>query len=193
MAARTAIVTDSTCNLPPDLARERRIHVAPLYVIWGDDSLRDGIDIQEPAFYERLRAASDIPKTSQVTPQDFVTLFERVRAEEEADAIVCAVLSSDLSGTYASATLAKNLVDFPVHVIDTRQVSWALGHAALAGAEEDRVLYPHAPHEPPDLLDQLFSRYPASIHSKASCASATASRASSGSNASEGGPPAAST
>lgn len=135
MAARTAIVTDSTCNLPPDLARERRIHVAPLYVIWGDDSLRDGIDIQEPAFYERLRAASDIPKTSQVTPQDFVTLFERVRAEEEADAIVCAVLSSDLSGTYASATLAKNLVDFPVHVIDTRQVSWALGHTALAAAE----------------------------------------------------------
>lgn len=135
MAARTAIVTDSTCNLPPELARERRIHVAPLYVVWGDQSLRDGIDIQEPEFYARLRASSDIPKTSQVTPQDFATLFERVRAEEEADELVCPVISSELSGTYASAILARGMVDFPVHVVDTRQVSWALGHAALAAAD----------------------------------------------------------
>ena len=135
MAARTAIVTDSTCNLPPELAAERRIYVAPLYVLWGEQSLRDGIDIQEIEFYQRLRSTTDIPKTSQVTPQDFATLFEQARAEEEADAIVCVVLSSELSGTYASATLARGMVDFPVHVVDSRQVSWALGHAALAGAD----------------------------------------------------------
>lgn len=135
MAARTAIITDSTCNLPPELAQERRIHVAPLYVVWGDESLRDGIDMQEPEFYARLRASSDIPKTSQVTPRDFATLFEQVRAEEDADEIVCAVISSELSGTYASAILAQGIVDFPVHVVDTRQVSWALGHAALSAAE----------------------------------------------------------
>lgn len=135
MAARTAIVTDSTCNLPPELAAERGIHVAPLYVLWGDESLRDGVDIQEVEFYQRLRASSDIPKTSQVTPQDFVTRFEQVRADEGADAVVCPVLSSELSGTYASAVLARGMVDFPVYVVDTRQVSWALGHAALAGAD----------------------------------------------------------
>lgn len=135
MAARTAIVTDSTCNLPPDLARERGIHVVPLYVVWGDESLRDGIDIHEQEFYARLRASKDIPKTSQATPQDFVLAFEQARAAANADEVVCAVVSSALSGTYASAILAQDMVDFPVQVIDTRQVSWALGHVTLAAAD----------------------------------------------------------
>lgn len=135
MAARTAIVTDSTCNLPPDLARERGIHVVPLYVVWGDESLRDGIDIHEQEFYARLRASKDIPKTSQATPQDFVLAFEQARAAANADEVVCAVVSSALSGTYASAILAQDMVDFPVQVVDTRQVSWALGHVTLAAAD----------------------------------------------------------
>lgn len=135
MTARTTIVTDSTCNLPPDLARERGIHVVPLYVVWGADSLRDGIDIHEREFYARLRASDEIPKTSQATPQDFVAAFEQARAATNADEVVCVVISSALSGTYASAILAQDIVDFPVHVIDTRQVSWALGHAVLAAAD----------------------------------------------------------
>lgn len=135
MAARTAIVTDSTCNLPPDLAHARGIHVVPLYVVWGDDSLRDGIDIHEREFYARLRASNEIPKTSQATPQDFVAAFEQARAAANADEVVCVVISSALSGTYASAILAQGMVNFPVHVIDTRQVSWALGHAVLAAAD----------------------------------------------------------
>jgi DegV family protein with EDD domain len=135
MAARTAIVTDSTCNLPPDLARERGIHVVPLYVVWGDESLRDGIDIHEQEFYARLRASKDIPKTSQATPQDFVLAFEQARAAANADEVVCTVVSSALSGTYASAILAQDMVDFPVQVVDTRQVSWALGHVTLAAAD----------------------------------------------------------
>jgi len=135
MAARTAIVTDSTCNLPPELARERGIHIVPLYVVWGDESMRDGVDIHEPEFYARLRASKTIPKTAQATPQDFVSHFELARAEANADEVVCVVLSEELSGTYASAVIAQSLVDFPVHVIDSRQVSWALGHSALAGAD----------------------------------------------------------
>lgn len=134
MAARTALITDSTCNLPPELARERGIHVVPLYVVWGDQSLRDGVDIQEREFYARLRASNDIPKTSQATPQDFVTAFQQARETDGADEVVCAVVSSELSGTYASAMMAQSMVDFPVHVIDTRQVSWTLGHAVLSGA-----------------------------------------------------------
>lgn len=135
MAARTAIVTDSTCNLPPDLARERGIHVVPLYVVWEGESLRDGIDIREQEFYARLRASKDIPKTSQATPQDFVAAFEQARVAANADEVVCPVISSALSGTYASAILARDMVDFPVQVIDTRQVSWSLGHVILAAAD----------------------------------------------------------
>lgn len=133
-----ALVTDSTCNLPSALAEERHIYMAPLYVIWGDDSYRDGIDITEKELFDRLTqlgTKAKLPKTSQVAPQDFVTLFQQAREKENADEIVCAVISSELSGTYASAVQAREIVDFPVHIVDTLQTSWALGFPVLEGAK----------------------------------------------------------
>lgn len=135
MTVRIALVTDSTANLYPELAAERRIYVAPLYILWGEASLKDGVDITDAELFSRLAETDDIPKTSQVAPQDFVALFEEARAAENADEVVCAVLSSELSGTYASAIQAKETVDFPVHVVDTRQTSWALGFAMLSAAD----------------------------------------------------------
>lgn len=132
--ARTALVTDSTCNLSPELAAEQHIYVTSLYVIWNEETFRDGIDMSERVFFNRLATSGDIPKTSQASPQDFVMLFEKAREAEHADEVVCAVLSSDLSGTYASAVQAKEQVDFPVHVVDTRQITWALGHIMLSAA-----------------------------------------------------------
>jgi len=134
VAIRTALVTDSTCNLHPALVAEKRIHVAPLYIVWGEHSYKDGVDITEPELYRRLATAPEIPTTSQASVQDFVDLFERVRQADNADEIVCGVISGSLSGTYASAIQAKELVDFPVHVVDTRQVSWALGFCMLDAA-----------------------------------------------------------
>jgi DegV family protein with EDD domain len=136
MTTRVALVTDSTCNLPHDLAAERHIYVAPLYVLWGETSYRDGVDITEPELFRRMLEADDeLPKTSQVSVQDFVDLFEKARQTESADEVVCAVISCDLSGTYVSAMQAKDMVDFPVHVVDTRQTSWALGFPVLSGAD----------------------------------------------------------
>lgn len=134
MAAHVAIVTDSTCNLNPELIAENHIHVVPLYVVWGEESFRDGIDLTGQELFKRLRESPEIPKTSQVSPQDFVEAFTRACEQEGADEVICAVLSGDLSGTYASAIQAREQVDFPVHVIDTRQISWALGFPVLAGA-----------------------------------------------------------
>jgi DegV family protein with EDD domain len=128
-------VTDSTSNLPLSLAAERRVHIAPLYILWGDDCLKDGIEISEEELFQRMVSSDVMPKTSQVTPHDFISLFRTLRDQEQADEIVCAVLSADLSGTYASAMQAKESVDLPVHVIDTRQASWTHGFAALAGAD----------------------------------------------------------
>lgn len=130
-----ALVTDSTSNLDADLAASRGIHIAPLYVVWGEESLRDGVELPPTELYGRLRQDGGIPKTSQVTVNDFATLFENVRQAEGAREVVCAVISSALSGTYASAIQARDQVDFPVHVIDSRQVSWALGFTLLAAAE----------------------------------------------------------
>lgn len=134
MTKRIALVTDSTCNLYPELAVERHIYVAPLYVLWGEEAYKDGVDITEKEFFRRLSTTTAIPTTSQVSPQDFIDLFEHARKTEEADEVICAVLSSDLSGTYASAIQAQTAVDFPVHVVDTRQISWALGFTLLEAA-----------------------------------------------------------
>jgi DegV family protein with EDD domain len=132
--AHTALVTDSTCNLYPELAAEKHIHVVPLYILWDERSYKDGIDLKEPELFRRLGRANHLPKTSQASPQDFVEAFQLAREADRADAVVCAVISSDLSGTYASAVQAREAVDFPVYVVDTRQVSWALGYAMLSAA-----------------------------------------------------------
>lgn len=135
MTQVTALVTDSTCNLYPELAVGRRIHIVPLYVLWGDHSYRDGVDLGERELFRRLATERELPKTSQATPQDFVDAFKQARVAEKAEAVVCGVLSSSLSGTYASAMQAREMVDFPVYVVDTRKVSWALGFTMLAAAE----------------------------------------------------------
>ncbi|MBN1565369.1 MAG: DegV family protein [Anaerolineae bacterium] len=130
-----ALVTDSTSNIPPELAAERQIHIAPLYILWGEDSYKDGVDLKEPELFQRMRTSTTMPQTSQVSVQDFVTIFQQAQNTENAEAIVCAVISTDLSGTYASAIQAAESVDIPVHVIDTRQTSWALGFSIFSGAQ----------------------------------------------------------
>jgi len=74
MASSIALVTDSTCNLHPDMAAKHHIYVAPLYVLWGEKSYRDGVDLTDEELFRRLRESDDIPKTSQVSPKDFVEL-----------------------------------------------------------------------------------------------------------------------
>jgi DegV family protein with EDD domain len=133
--ANTALVTDSTSNLPHTLAADRKIYIAPLYVMWGEEMFQDGVDLTEAEFYRRLRDTEELPKTSQVSVQDFVELFQMARQLEKADEVVCAVISSELSGTHASAIQASEMVDFPVHVIDSLQVSWALGFPMLSAAD----------------------------------------------------------
>jgi DegV family protein with EDD domain len=135
LAIRTALVTDSTSNLPLDWAAEAHVYVAPLYIIWGEDAFKDAVEITPDEFYRRLTTVQETPTSSQVSPQDFVEIFQHAREAEQADVVVCAVLSSDLSGTYASASQAKEMVDFPVHVVDTRQVSWALGFPVMCAVE----------------------------------------------------------
>lgn len=156
MTTRTALVTDSTANFPAELAAERHIYVAPLYILWGEECYKDGVNINAEEFYDRLAVSEELPKTSQVSLQDFVSLFQTAHDSEKADEIVCAVISSELSGTYASAVQAREVVDFPVHIIDTYQTSWALGHAVLSGAEaRDRGA---SPAEIVQVIEQTAAR-----------------------------------
>lgn len=127
---RIAIVTDGTSDLPADLLARFGIHVVPLYVLWGGQELRDGVDIDRATLYARLRQDPEHPKTSQPTPADFLNAIRQVDAPE----VLVLTISSALSGTYNSACQARELTATPVHVEDSRVTSMALGWQVLAAA-----------------------------------------------------------
>jgi DegV family protein with EDD domain len=130
---KVAVVMDSTANLSPETLAENGLETVPLNLIWGGESYRDGVDISTEQFYERLASSSELPTTSQPSVGDFYELY--TRAAETADSILCVALSGDLSGTYASAVGAADLMaGFPVQVIDSRSVSVGHGFVALAAA-----------------------------------------------------------
>jgi DegV family protein with EDD domain len=131
--AKVAIVVDSTAYLPPEIVEQYHMHVIPLLVNWEGQSLRDNVDIKPDAFYKRLKTAKEMPTTSQPSPGDFKTIFEK--AAETAESIICLTISQPLSGTYASAIAARQMVEgVPIEVIDSRTAVMGLGFVALAAA-----------------------------------------------------------
>jgi len=131
--SRIAIVTDSSVNVPSGIQRECGMHVVPLKVIFNGQTFQDGIDLAPARFYELLRAASELPTTSQPSTGDFVEVYSRL--SEEADAIVSIHLSELLSGTIKSALAARELVNHvPIEVVDSRSVSLGLGFMVMAAA-----------------------------------------------------------
>ena len=131
------IVTDSTADLPPELAESLGITVVPLFVNFGDEQLRDGVDISSEQFFHRLPREARTPTTSQPSAGAFREVYQRL-AEEGAD-IVSIHVSAKLSGTFASAQQgAADLVGTEIRVLDSRSVSLALGMAAVTAAETAR-------------------------------------------------------
>ncbi|MFL5731886.1 MAG: DegV family protein, partial [Chloroflexia bacterium] len=103
---RIAFVTDSTAGLPVDQVEKYRVTVVPLQVIFGTETFRDGIDLTEDQFFERLKAAKKLPTTSQPTTSDFEEAYTKLLNDPEVDSIISVHLSSVLSGTYGAAAAA---------------------------------------------------------------------------------------
>jgi len=132
MAVR--IVTDSTADLPPRLVKELGITVVPIYVRFGEEVYRDGVDISGDEFYQRLENTTVHPSTVQPGPQDFLEVYRNL--SKGADGIVSVHISTKLSGTYNSAKMAKDMLDTgcPVEVIDSKEVTMGLGLIAIMAA-----------------------------------------------------------
>jgi len=133
---RVAIVTDSTADLPPHLAAAAGVRVVPLYVRFGAEEFRVGVDLSTEQFWERMLAPdAPFPTTAAPSPGTFRETFEACFAEG-ADAIVCPTIGSKLSATFQSATLAAQaLPGRDIHVIDTMSTSMSTGIPALLAAE----------------------------------------------------------
>ncbi|MFL5761037.1 MAG: DegV family protein [Thermomicrobiales bacterium] len=132
---RIAIVTDSTCDLSPEVRAQFGITMVPLNVHFGEESLRDQIDLTSDEFMERLQRSRELPKTSQPSVGLFEETFRSVA--EDHDAIIAVLISSKLSGTVQSATVAaESLInETPVEIVDSRNVSLGLGFQVIRAAE----------------------------------------------------------
>jgi DegV family protein with EDD domain len=129
----TVVVTDSTGYIPSSLIVRHGIRVVPLSVVWGNEVMKDGIDILPPQFYARLVTAKTMPSTSLTTPDEFKKVFAPII--EAGHPILAVLISGKLSGTVDSAIKAK--AAFPeaqIEIVDTQTTAMALGFCALAAA-----------------------------------------------------------
>ena len=128
-AQNTAIVLDSTADFPEAPERFPNWRVVPLYVVFGDESYRDYVELAPPEFYARLRTAEHLPTTSQPTPGDFLQTYEELA---QYDRIYSLHISAALSGTYQSATTAAAELGDKVRTVDSESASAAIAILGLA-------------------------------------------------------------
>lgn len=140
-----AIVTDSSCDLPKAVVDELNIQVIPLLLHVGEETLRDGVDIDAAAFYALLESSMDVATSSQPKAVEFEAVFRRLA--ERYEGIVAVLVSSGLSGTVNSALVAASrLPELAIEIIDSQAVSMQLGYmveaagcAARAGGDLQTV------------------------------------------------------
>jgi DegV family protein with EDD domain len=150
-AANTAIVLDSTADFPDAAEHFPNWRVVPLYVNFGTDSFRDGVELTSEQFYERLRTSTQTPTTSQPTPADFLACYTELAGYER---ILSLHLAANLSGTFQSAGIAAaELGDGRVRTIDTETAS--AGITLLALAIQRRLERGTTDEE----VDELVARY----------------------------------
>ena len=126
----TAVVLDSTADFPDAQIRFPNMRVVTLYVRFGEESFRDYVELDPHGFYERLRAAAELPTTSQPTPQDFMSTYNALSGYER---IYSLHISSKLSGTFQSASLAASEMGANrIRLIDTESASVGIGMLAIA-------------------------------------------------------------
>ena len=129
------IVTDSTADLSPEVVKELGITVVPEYVLFGDKTFRDGIDISYNELYEKLINNPKPPSTSQPTPADFTQVYQAL--SKETNEIISIHLSGKLSGTYSSALQGQKVIDNKcnISVIDSESVTMGLGMLVMFAAK----------------------------------------------------------
>ncbi len=131
--SKVAIVTDSTAYIPKELVSQYHITVAPQVLIWGEQTLRDGIDIQPDEFYTRLKKTTVMPTTSQATIGTFKQIFTDLLEEDYE--ILAVLVSQKLSGTIDSAVQAREMLPGKrIEIYDSTTTAMAMGFQALAVA-----------------------------------------------------------
>jgi DegV family protein with EDD domain len=125
------IVTDSVSDLPPALAQANDITVVPCYVIIGNETYRDGVEMTADRFYSRLPGLTRLPTTAQPSVADFQEVYQRLL--NQGHQIVSIHVSAKLSGTVNSAAQAKATLgdSSDIEIVDSQMASGPMGLAVL--------------------------------------------------------------
>ena len=126
------ITADSTCDLPEELIKKYDINIVPIYIIKGEDSLKDGVEITPAEVFEYADRTNELCRTSAPSVVDYATIFSRLR--KECDCVIHLSLSSVISASCQDAKIAAEEVG-GVYVIDTLNLSTGSGHLVLKTAE----------------------------------------------------------
>ena len=128
------VVTDSTADVPPDVAERLGITVVPAYIQVGNSTFRDGKGLSREELYARMSEMQITPTTSVPPAHEFASAFRELA--EEADEIVAITVAATLSGMCSVAQLAaREITNAEVHVLDSQQVTMGLGWMVIAAAE----------------------------------------------------------
>lgn len=128
------IITDSTSDLTEELKTKHQIEVVPLYVRFGEEFFADGIDIDNRKLFKKVKKTGIMPQTAAPTPENFSAIFKKI-IDQDQD-IVCICISSHLSATVQSATIAA--AEIPpdrIEIIDGLNLSTGTGLLVLYAAE----------------------------------------------------------
>lgn len=130
------VITDSSCDYSPEQADAAGFSMVPLTVYFGEEQFLEGLELTPSQFYRRLAKMDGLPKTSQPSPEMFMSVF---RKYSDAEHIVCITISGGLSGTVRSATLAASLLEEQgfapkIHIIDSWNGCAATGLLAETAA-----------------------------------------------------------
>ncbi len=133
------VVTDSVADLPPQVVQELGITVIPLYVRFGAEVYRDGLDLTAEQFYEKLRSSKVLPSTSVPSPGTFAETYDKLA--EETDEVVVITLSRKLSAIHRVAVESTGLMKRKcrVEVIDSQWGALAEGFIVITAARAARA------------------------------------------------------
>ena len=131
------LVTDSTCDLPAERIEKYGVTVVPMSIHFGEKSFRENITIHPDTFYDTVLNGGIFPKTSQPSVGEFLEVYKKLAAENPGAEIISIHLSSKLSGTFQSASLAAEQAadTVKVHVIDSLAGSGGLGWMVAEAGE----------------------------------------------------------
>lgn len=128
------IVTDSVSDLPRDYIEKYDIKVMDLNIIFGERTYKDRVDINPSEVFERIKNNNEFPKTSQVTPFEFVEIFDDL--SKDSNEVLAILMSSKMSGTYNSAIIAKNeLTGRKIEVMDSKGITLGYGLIVIEAAK----------------------------------------------------------